>query len=50
MNRHAEDDAERRKASAKLYEFDMMNAIQTALDSASIPAVSNISLDPQVGI
>ena len=48
MSQHFDDEEMKRKASAKLYEFNMMEAIEAALDSSHIPTVSTTTLDPQV--
>ena len=48
MSQHFDDEEMKRKASDKLYEFNMMEAIEAALDSSHIPTVSTTTLDPQV--
>lgn len=49
MVKQNEDDEEaKRSASAKLYEFDMMQAIESALDSSILPGVATHNLDAQV--
>lgn len=48
VTKHMDDEDLKREASAKLYEFDMQQAIEAALDNSNIPTVSTHVLDPSV--
>lgn len=50
LAKSASDKIAQRLASAKLYEFDMMQAIESVLDSSVLPAVSSFNLDAQVNL
>jgi len=47
VSKNLDDEEAKREASAKLYEFDMMNAIQSALDNSVLPTVTYSNIESQ---
>lgn len=48
VSKSLDDEDMKRKASARLYEFNMMQAIEAALDNSHVPTVTTTNFDPQV--